>query len=214
MSLSREKAAELLGMKVSEVIAVEETDGKTLVTTHDGTVTEVDGSKLTTRMGDGDVAVAKATSDGPELVDGPGGRPSVVAEAMAMAMAPPVPADEDVRVVDAAAFASASAEDLAKVGVARGGTVRADTPPRDPRLDGEVPGAFDDDDLDDDLDDAPDFDGQGEEVKADRVPDGSAETVLNWVGNDKTKAERALDAEQRRERPRSTLIAALEKLKG
>ena len=61
MSLSKEKAAELLGMKVEEIIAVEKRDGRTIVTTHDGVETEVDGDKLTTHLPDGDTAVAEAT---------------------------------------------------------------------------------------------------------------------------------------------------------
>lgn len=44
------------------------------------------------------------------------------------------------------------------------------------------------------------------------VPDGSAEVVLAWVGEDKERAARALAAEQARDKPRSTLVGQLEKL--
>jgi len=46
----------------------------------------------------------------------------------------------------------------------------------------------------------------------DAVPDGTAADVLAWVGDDHDKAAKALEAEQAREKPRSTLVAALEKL--
>jgi hypothetical protein len=46
----------------------------------------------------------------------------------------------------------------------------------------------------------------------DGVPDGTAAEVLEWVGDDHDKAAQALEAEQAREKPRSTLVGALEKL--
>ena len=51
----------------------------------------------------------------------------------------------------------------------------------------------------------PDVDGDG-------VPDGSAKDVLGWVGNDPARAALALQAEGRRDAPRKTLTAELEKL--
>lgn len=44
------------------------------------------------------------------------------------------------------------------------------------------------------------------------VPDGPVDDVLRWVGNSRDAAQAALDAEQSRPNPRTTLIAALEKL--
>jgi hypothetical protein len=44
---------------------------------------------------------------------------------------------------------------------------------------------------------------------APEVPEGSIKTVLAWVGDDKTKAQAALDAEQEGQQ-RSTLIKELE----
>lgn len=44
------------------------------------------------------------------------------------------------------------------------------------------------------------------------VPDGSAETVLSWVDGDPRRAERAKVAELEREKPRSTVLAQLEKV--
>lgn len=53
-----------------------------------------------------------------------------------------------------------------------------------------------------------------DEPDGDTVPDGTAQDVLSWVGDDKDRAAQALEAEHGRDKPRSTLIAALEKLAG
>lgn len=45
-----------------------------------------------------------------------------------------------------------------------------------------------------------------------RVPDGPAEDVINWVGGDRARAERALAVEQASESPRKTLTDKLAKL--
>lgn len=45
------------------------------------------------------------------------------------------------------------------------------------------------------------------------VPDGSADDVLTWVGEDLERAAEALAVEENREHPRSTLIAKLRKLR-
>ena len=42
------------------------------------------------------------------------------------------------------------------------------------------------------------------------VPDGSIETVLEWVGDDEDRASAALQVEQDKSTPRVTLINALE----
>jgi hypothetical protein len=44
------------------------------------------------------------------------------------------------------------------------------------------------------------------------VPEGSAEVVLSWVDGDPERALAAWEAEQARDKPRTTLLAALEKL--
>lgn len=49
-------------------------------------------------------------------------------------------------------------------------------------------------------------------VDLSEVPDGSAEVVLAWVGEDKNRAARALAAEQAREKPRSGVVGPLDKL--
>lgn len=46
------------------------------------------------------------------------------------------------------------------------------------------------------------------------VPDGSATDVLTWVGEDKDRAARALAIENAKDKPRSTLVASLEKVQG
>lgn len=58
--------------------------------------------------------------------------------------------------------------------------------------------------------------GDGEEGAeadvVDPVPDGTAQVVLEWVGSDPVRAERARIAELAKDLPRSTLIAALERI--
>lgn len=49
-------------------------------------------------------------------------------------------------------------------------------------------------------------------VDPDAVPDGTVQQVLDWVGEDQAKAVKALEVEQAAERPRSTLVDALQKL--
>lgn len=52
--------------------------------------------------------------------------------------------------------------------------------------------------------------GAGPET--DPVPDVDAKELLAWVGDDQARAVRALEAEQAREKPRSTVVTALEKV--
>lgn len=49
-------------------------------------------------------------------------------------------------------------------------------------------------------------------VDSDEVPAGSIAVVLAWVGEDRDRAIRALDAEQASEKPRKSLVTALEAL--
>jgi len=44
--------------------------------------------------------------------------------------------------------------------------------------------------------------------------DGTAAEILAWVGEDADRAAEALDAEQAKEKPRSTLVKQLEKFAG
>jgi hypothetical protein len=46
------------------------------------------------------------------------------------------------------------------------------------------------------------------------VPAGGAKEILGWVGDDPDRARRALDAEQARDKPRSTLVSTLTKVAG
>lgn len=46
----------------------------------------------------------------------------------------------------------------------------------------------------------------------DEVPEGTVDEVLAWVGDDKDRAQQALDAEEDSDKPRSTLVEALEAL--
>lgn len=54
--------------------------------------------------------------------------------------------------------------------------------------------------------------GAAKEADVDEVPEGSATVVLEWVGSDPDRAQRALDAEAERNQPRTGLTAALEKI--
>lgn len=51
-----------------------------------------------------------------------------------------------------------------------------------------------------------------EPADPDAVPDGPAADVLGWVGEDTERAGRALAAERERAKPRTSLVAPLEKL--
>jgi hypothetical protein len=55
---------------------------------------------------------------------------------------------------------------------------------------------------------------QAREQEGEEVPDGNADAVLDWVGDDRDRAQRALAAEEGRDHPRSTLISKLRKLAG
>lgn len=46
----------------------------------------------------------------------------------------------------------------------------------------------------------------------DDVPNGTANDVISWVGDDKDKASRALEAERAKDKPRSVLITTLERI--
>jgi len=59
-----------------------------------------------------------------------------------------------------------------------------------------------------------DPDGPTVDTDGDGVPEGSARQILEWVGDDHDRAAQALAAEERREKPRTTLVAALEKVVG
>lgn len=48
--------------------------------------------------------------------------------------------------------------------------------------------------------------------KSDLVPQGAIAVVMDWVGEDKDRAQRALEAEDAAERPRSTLVDQLKQL--
>lgn len=44
------------------------------------------------------------------------------------------------------------------------------------------------------------------------VPKGTTAEVLEWVGSDKAKAQRALDAEEATDKPRKTLVGELKEI--
>lgn len=57
-----------------------------------------------------------------------------------------------------------------------------------------------------------DVPGAAKDTDEDKVPEGSATVVLEWVGSDPARAQAALDAEKARNQPRTGLTAALEKI--
>lgn len=59
-----------------------------------------------------------------------------------------------------------------------------------------------------------DPDGPGVDTDGDGVPEGSAQQILAWVGDNRDRAAQALAAEEQRDKPRTTLVAALEKVAG
>lgn len=66
-----------------------------------------------------------------------------------------------------------------------------------------------------DVDDPPATAGELEDAEDDQdaaVPTGTADQVLEWVGEDRERAARALAAEQARSSPRKTVVARLEAL--
>ena len=50
----------------------------------------------------------------------------------------------------------------------------------------------------------------GDNRNSDNVPQGSMQAVLSWVGDDDERRQKALEAERKRDNPRSTLISRLE----
>lgn len=52
------------------------------------------------------------------------------------------------------------------------------------------------------------------DAPADDVPVGTVKAILDWVGDDKVRARRALDAETAADKPRASLVAALTELLG
>jgi hypothetical protein len=75
-----------------------------------------------------------------------------------------------------------------------------------------VNGESDDDEDDFTEDDEDAEDAEVATADVDPVPDGSIAVVLEWVGQDQARAERALDAELHRDPQRSTLVAQLSQL--
>lgn len=53
---------------------------------------------------------------------------------------------------------------------------------------------------------------EAELASSSEVPEGNADAVLDWVGDDRDRAAQALTVEKERENPRSTLISKLRKL--
>jgi hypothetical protein len=161
MTLSKQQAAERMGMKPEEIVSVEETGEGVLVTTHDGvTSTLTDDGLVVTDTGKGEVVATQAEDGEPsELLREPGTVQDPVVTA-----ASTIPKDTNVVSV-----------------------------PTVPGNDG--PPVVEDPD-------------GGE------VPTGSIDEVLTWVGDDTDKADRALRAEQAKDKPRSTLVERLTALKG
>lgn len=59
---------------------------------------------------------------------------------------------------------------------------------------------------------APEFIPATQPVDDQAPPDGTVQAILDWVDEDPARAQAALDVEQAKDSPRSTLVATLEKL--
>lgn len=108
--------------------------------------------------------------------------------------------DPQVEIVDDAPRAMGHNEDLAgEVDEAReefknAVDAEAETPEVGPRAPGDHAGESDDSD------------------EGDGPPDGSIDEVLAWVGDDHDRAQQALDAENAKSSPRSSLVSKLESI--
>lgn len=51
---------------------------------------------------------------------------------------------------------------------------------------------------------------KADDVDESKVPEGSVDELVEWVGDDKDRAEKALEAENAKEHPRVTAIEAFE----
>lgn len=207
MTLTREVAARYLGMKVAEVIGlVDAADGGTLVTTHDHRQTLIDADgKLHSQPAPVLLAVAPAPVTAPAAgVLVPSGHELVGESVSDVGRALADEFDLDPAAVEAFLAERFRAESIEPVGPGPEplpqhvedlpesqviGAPAASLPAPDDETPVDEPGPGDD-----------------------QVPDGNADVVIRWVGDDQARAQQALDVENSRPTPRGTVIAKLEKV--
>lgn len=204
MSWSFAQAAAVMGMPEHEILAVAEVGDVHVVTTHDGqhTVVTADGKARALQAGATEEELAALGLDEDavaELQSAAEGADPLTADPQAAQRAGLDPNAHEIAQGARAALESPGATPPAEpvqvanpgAGGLGGGEENGGPAPQD---------------------DGAQADGNGEH--GDEVPDGSAETVLAWVGDDEDRARRALEVEQDREKPRSGLVATLQKKAG
>ena len=206
--LSTQDAAALLGMAVKEITAVVETSEGPVVVTHDGTKTLI--------RPDGELVFTLPAKNG---------RP---AGAGSLELSEESAGEATLTAAEAAAWLGMAEREVIGVHAAPGGNIVV-------THDGTSTLIFDDGELvfgaeairaglgseQEDAegeaeaeDDGKGGTGAGGGDTGDKVPEGSIEVVLAWVGEDKERAAAALEAERAQAKPRSGLLAKLEPLAG
>ncbi|RSD26354.1 hypothetical protein [Amycolatopsis eburnea] len=219
MTWSLDQAARVMGMPVHEVLAVAEVGNAHVVTTHDGqhTVITSDGIAHAIKRGasrddllalgfdEDEVAeldAARESADPATADPATGGQQGLdpnaaaVAERARLALEhpdgqvppPPVPVPHP----------EAAADDLTPRGEALEQTTGGKSEEQQ-QAEAKAKG------------DGGQGNGGTTPPAGDEVPDGNAQSVLDWVGDDEDRARRALEVEQGREKPRTGLVAELAK---
>lgn len=174
--LNQLEAARLLGMKTTEIVAVDAYGADTVVRLHDGSAARVPEHAATAAEVDWTFAPPITAAD-----PAAAGLRSELEEIRRTAFVPPAEWRAQLREASAD---GADVDELIALIASWGPAGTSDAPAED----------------------------YADEESADPVPDGSADAVLAWVGGDPVRASRAREAEQGRDRPRSTLLAQLDKV--
>ncbi|WP_410676664.1 hypothetical protein [Amycolatopsis sp. cmx-4-68] len=201
MKWSHAQAAAVMGMPEHEILAVAEVGDAHVVTTHDGqhTIVTADGMARALRAGATKEELAALGLDEDAVAE-----LKAAAEGADPLTADPLAAQQaglDPNASEIAQGAQAAHENP-------GGTPPGPVPVPNPEA-GGLPNP-----ADGDGDQGDGGQGDGGQGDDEQVPDGNADAVLDWVGDDAARAARALAVEGDREKPRSGLVTALQKKVG
>ncbi len=207
MKWTHEQAAAVLGMPVHEILAVAQVGPDHVITTHDGQHTEVtaDGVAHALKHGataDDLAALGLGEDSAQELDDARRAADPLLTDPLAA---------QRLGLDPNAAEIAEHARQAAERGAQTPGQPSTPPPVRVPN---PAAGGLDEADVDGEQGEGDGGQGDLAEVETGPVgdvPDGNADAVLDWVGDDVDRAARALAAEQGRERPRNGLITALQK---